>query len=586
METSAQPDRAPAGGRRHRWRWLLTALAALALGYAIRVALWKPLPVQGPPPQDGFDRVAGVIHVHTTISDGGAAPEEVIRAAQEAGLDFLVITDHNRLDAKPLEGYHGKLMVLVGVEVSTRSGHLVGLGVARDPAFRFSADAREAYDDIRHLGGFAFAAHPLSPRRDLAWTGWGLPGPWGLELINGDSEWRRAGVRTLWTAALYALNRRFALLQSLGRPDRTVERWDQLLAQRAAPAIAGTDAHGRLPLTDDWALRFPSYQALFSVLRNHVLLREPLRGEFERDRAALLDALRAGRSYIGLDGIAPADGFEFSAERGGRRWAMGASVPPAPGLMLRAGGRVPKAAVLRLFRDGRLEREAAQRLEHSVERPGIYRMEVHLPGWEQPWILTNPIFVLEPPTAAARTARAAWPQPQPAPAAARFLDRFEAAASFEPGHDPTSTASAAIPAPAEGLQSSGAARLSFRVGDRARPHPSPYAALVSWEPRDLSGFRGLAFAIKADGEYRVWVQVRDLNPASQTEGTEWWTRSVRTATEWQTVSLPFAQFHSDNPASDGRLDLDRVRALVLVLDRGSVKVGTQGVIWIDDLGVY
>jgi hypothetical protein len=110
--------------------------------------------------------------------------------------------------------------------------------------------------------------------------------------------------------------------------------------------------------------------------------------------------------------------------------------------------------------------------------------------------------------------------------------------------------------------------------------------LVSWEHRDLSGHRGLVLAIKADGEYRVWVQVRDENPASQTEGTEWWFTSVRTSTEWQKVSLPFSVFRTVNPKTDRRLDLDRVRALVFVLDRGSVKVGTQGTIWIDDLGVY
>ena len=83
------------------------------------------------------------------------------------------------------------MLVLVGSELSTTAGHLLGLGIA-DPGYRFSGEARDGLDDIRDLGGCAFAAHPTSPRDDFRWTGWDLPGPWGLELLNGDSEWRRA----------------------------------------------------------------------------------------------------------------------------------------------------------------------------------------------------------------------------------------------------------------------------------------------------------------------------------------------------------------------------------------------------------
>ena len=148
--------------------------------------------MEGAAPEDGFTRVSGVVHVHTTLSDGGGTPEEVAQAAKRAGLRFVFITDHNNLDAKSFEGEHDGVLVLVGTEISTTAGHLVGLGMP-DPVFRFSGDALDALDDVRRLGGVAFAAHPLSPRADFRWTGWDLPGPWGMELVNGDSQWRSAG---------------------------------------------------------------------------------------------------------------------------------------------------------------------------------------------------------------------------------------------------------------------------------------------------------------------------------------------------------------------------------------------------------
>jgi len=98
--------------------------------------------VVGEQAHDGYQRVSGVVHVHTTLSDGAATPDEVIAAARAAGLKFVVITDHNNLDAKKWEGYHDGVLVIVGTEVSTTAGHVLGLGI-EDPVFRFSGDARD-----------------------------------------------------------------------------------------------------------------------------------------------------------------------------------------------------------------------------------------------------------------------------------------------------------------------------------------------------------------------------------------------------------------------------------------------------------
>ena len=86
--------------------------------------------------------------------------------------------------------------------------------------------------------------------------------------------------------------------------------------------------------------------------------------------------------------------------------------------------------------------------------------------------------------------------------------------------------------------------------------------------------------------YRLWFQVRDANPASADASEEWWFASVKTSTEWRRVAVPFARLRSINPKSDGRLDLDEVRALVFVLDQGALKPGTTGMVWLDDLGVF
>jgi hypothetical protein len=575
---------------RPAWRrWgglaLLIALALLGLVAAPAVT-WRPLVLVGPPPGDGYVRTKGVVHVHTTLSDGGGTPEEVIRAAKASGLDFLGITDHNNLDAKPYEGYRDGVLVLVGAELSTPVGHVLGVGVDRDPAWRFNGDGLDGLEDVRDLGGVPFAAHPFSARADLRWNGWDLPGPWGIEILNGDSDARAAWPRLLLTVGLYRLNADYALLQGLSAPREPLRRWDEMLARRDVVGLSGSDAHSRLAVTKARAIRFPSYEALFSQSRNHLLLDRPLAGEAAADRAAILDALRRGRFYVGLDALAAADAFRFTVEGPGGRWTMGDHVAPAKGLRAVAGGRVPRGSRVVLLRDGRTVGEGKEALETPLAGPGVYRVEVRAPGFSVPWVITNPVYVHDERERAARALAGAWPGPPPAPREVVPLDALPGSAAFNPEFDPSSRVESPALVPGEGPGDEAALRLAFRLGAPTPSQPFTWCALVDRRARDLSGYAGLRFRIRADGEYRPWVQVRDVNPASADEGLEWWLASVRTSTAWREVQLPFSRFRTINPRSDGRLDPGQTRALVFVLDGAAVKVGTRGTIWIADVGVY
>ena len=79
--------------------------------------------------------------------------------------------------------------------------------------------------------------------------------------------------------------------------------------------------------------------------------------------------------------------------------------------------------------------------------------------------------------------------------------------------------------------------------------------------------------------------MRDRNPGAL-EGIESWFASVKTGDAWRTVTLPFSRLRSIDPHTDGTLDLDEIEAIVFLVDIGAVPPGTDGVIWLDDLGVY
>ena len=555
-------------------------LAALAVTVAVwRVVTWGPLSAPAAVLPDRFVRVAGVAHVHTTFSDGAGTIPEIEAAAAAAGLEFIVVTDHNSLAAKPDEGYGASgVLAIVGTEISNHEGHLLAVGLP-EPTYRFSGDGLDALNDLAELGGLSFAAHPDSPRTDLQWTGWDLPGNWGLEILNGDSQWRSAGWAGLLGLVLrYPLNRDYALLRMLQRPT-TLDRWDDLLARRHATGIAGTDAHGPAA-----PLSIPSYEAVFRIAQTYVLLDGPLTGDAATDITALRSALARGRTYVGIGALAPADRFFFMAERGSQHWTMGDTVPAGGPLRLRAGGALPANAEVTLRHDGEVIGSSRAGLDRQVTDTGVYRVEVQLPGWQVPWIISNPIYVLATGDGERRAASGRLPEP-PRASAIDSLERFDTVAELQAVADGSTTLDPQFIVPGSGPDGSPAARMSFHLGTPSPEYPSPFASLGTYEPRDLSERQGLILRVRSDRQYRFWLQVRDANPAAP-EGVESWYTSVKTTTEWRDVTVPFDRLYSVTPEGDGALDLTDIRAIIFLVDIGAVPPDTDGVIWIDDLGVY
>src|SRR5438552_14694162 len=68
-----------------------------------------------------FYEYVGNMHMHTPYSDGAGSHAQIARAAQIAGIDFIIVTDHNVL-VQGVEGYYGDdkegyVLVLTGEEI-------------------------------------------------------------------------------------------------------------------------------------------------------------------------------------------------------------------------------------------------------------------------------------------------------------------------------------------------------------------------------------------------------------------------------------------------------------------------------------
>jgi hypothetical protein len=335
--------------------------------------------------------LACVIHVHSTHSDGTGTIPEIAAAAAGAGVDVVLLTDHDTLEGRRRgeERWYGDVLVLIGEEVTpTDRDHYLAFGVEREVTRRPAGP--EIAKAVRAQGGFGFAAHPFSTgnarfkRPGVVWET--LDEADGVELWSFVSD---AGERVKGVADVWRMLRRPE--RFIGNPpERNLRAWAAVCEERRLVAVGGLDAHqfgirvaGRVPL------RLMSYGRSFLQLRTHVLLDDPPSGDLERDRAAVYGALREGRCFLGVDTLAPSRGFMFWADDG----PMGAELPAGVPRELHV--RLPRPATIRVLRGTEvIATSPGDALDLPASDAGVYRVEVDI--GDRTWIVSNPVYVREP----------------------------------------------------------------------------------------------------------------------------------------------------------------------------------------------
>ncbi len=105
------------------------------------------------------------LHIHSNhSSDSSLKIDDILKQAVKRGLDGIAICDHNTVEGS-LHGIQRAreldlpLLVIPGVEVSTKEGHLIVLGVKENIPAELSSP--ETIRIARERGGIIIAAHPF-----------------------------------------------------------------------------------------------------------------------------------------------------------------------------------------------------------------------------------------------------------------------------------------------------------------------------------------------------------------------------------------------------------------------------------------
>ncbi|PKN04865.1 MAG: hypothetical protein CVU74_04700 [Deltaproteobacteria bacterium HGW-Deltaproteobacteria-9] len=344
----------------------------------------------------------GVIHFHSAFSfDGHVGLDKIINAAAKNSIDFLMLTDHDHLQARDegWEGWHGDVLLIVGEEISPRFNHYLAFNIekpVKSPDNDEDMQPQRYIDAVNSSGGFGFISHPDHEGtktfhvKHYPWTDWSVDGYAGISIWDFMTDWQ-SSLKGYLPSLLSFL---FPALFLRGPRRITLARWDALNQNKKIVGIGELDNHGSIVKIGAFKIAAFPFSRAFQFVHTHICTQEPLSGNHQKDISLLFNALRHGRCYAAMEYFQPARGFSFFISAHNVDYSMGDE------LFFEDKARIfislPGPALVRIIRNGLLFAEATGReIILPVGERGVYRVEAYLKkyGKYRPWIFSNPVFV-------------------------------------------------------------------------------------------------------------------------------------------------------------------------------------------------
>ncbi len=364
-------------------------------------------------PSSDFYDYRGVMNVRTNRSNGSSSPLEVIKSAKRAGLDFIFLTDVDQFESSEnISGYLDDVLVSSEGEYSFLDSRLL--------VYQLNSNFLKLEQDNAQLQLTDLLSKSVSEKKDFlivlaspfrkgqSWSGAYPSGLDGIEIVNpkviSENAWLRSKLSVLWSFVIYPFNSRYAFLRLFREPEEELSLFDRLSKDRATLAFSGADASARAIPFANTLIKFPSYQSSFEISQNHILLKSELTGNYQKDRAKLLTALKAGNFYSSLDILGDPTGFNAVVEDDKNVFMMGDRVKINKSTRIKA--KLPQEPryfyELVVFKDGeRFATSNEPTLDVPIKEAGVYRVTVRvsplLPFPEGKrwftWIYTNNFYL-------------------------------------------------------------------------------------------------------------------------------------------------------------------------------------------------
>ena len=338
----------------------------------------------------------GAIHIHSVYSDGTGNVDSISKAAKKAGLDWIIITDHNSFEIE--EGIYNGVYVIKGEEISPKDeNHYLALGINK--YIQPNENAKHNVEAVKLNGGFGFAAHPnegvnsqgcprLNKHQPIKWTNKNII-PDGVEIWNWFSEWAdNLNDRNIFTLACAFLCKN-KLVKSAN--SNVLFWWDNLnnVSEKIVPAIGGIDAHALkikdyiIPVTI-----FP-YESMFKTIVNIVTSDEEFKTDFFARKEQILEALKSGRNLI-INRAVSKEIPDINVSNKNQAVTSGESISLDNETFLNI--QTKKKSSIKIFHNGKeIKSVISNGIKMLLNEVGKYRVEIKF--GERGFAYSNPILV-------------------------------------------------------------------------------------------------------------------------------------------------------------------------------------------------
>ncbi len=340
----------------------------------------------------------GSLHMHSKFSDGSGNVDDIAMIADDVGLDFIILTDHNTLRAleEGYEKWYGNTLLLVGCELNDKVNKNHYLAMNIDKTFSTRLTAKEYVKNVKDAGGIGFIAHPHEKRNSMKehpaypWTDWDAGEFTGIEIWNHMSEWMEG----LTDQNKY--NHFVHPLRSIVTPPKeSLEKWDELNEERKVVGIGGIDAHAhKVNVMGFVEVEVFPYKVLFKSIRTHILVDK----EFDKSDAnidevkkQIYSSLENGRCFISNYYRGDGKGFKCFVSDEINEFQMGDTVRVSKNLKLNVTLPNGKAEIRLIHNGTQIESAQNSQVEFNLTEKGQYRVEVFKNG--NAWIFSNHIRI-------------------------------------------------------------------------------------------------------------------------------------------------------------------------------------------------
>jgi len=217
--------------------------------------------------QSGERWYRGDLHMHTLLSDGKLTARELSNIAQQRGLDFIAITEHNILTTAWVQT---PLLVMPGVEYTSTRGHWNAIGLRESiPLAEDAGPILETQEGMNRLigaarmqGALCSLNHPCLKPWDWTWEDTPLQLFHTIEIVNdptfpGNREATEQAIRML--DGLWACGHK---VWGIGGSDTHMLPTESY-TEGGPPSIVGD------PTTCVWALQLSAESILSAVRSGH-----------------------------------------------------------------------------------------------------------------------------------------------------------------------------------------------------------------------------------------------------------------------------------------------------------------------------